>query len=151
MCVCVELFFFCFVLISWKMEWKEKKENTLYSGVEVEHSLRLLPLTLYLFSLVRHGIKIIIKIYVDNIHLSSIPVDQFVIVMRSISMPPFFIAKNFLYRMVSKMTRKKLSTHSHTLACSHKAENERRIKEEISLRCDCECVCVCATYRAIEM
>lgn len=42
------------------------------------------------------------NICVCHAPILDIPVDQFVIVMRSISMPPFFIAQNFLYRIVSR-------------------------------------------------
>lgn len=54
-----------------------------------------------------------------------IPVDQFVIVMRSISMPPFSSLKNFLYR-IENDERKKISTHTRSLRKRKRPKNKKK-------------------------
>lgn len=64
------------------------------------------------------------------------PVDQFIIVMCSISMPPFSSLKNFLYR-IENDERKNIYTHTH-LENGKDRKIKRNTVDEIVYTCVCD-------------
>lgn len=106
------------------MESKEKKENTLYAEVE------LTPLSLVWFGSVRHGIKIIIKIYVYAIHLSSIYLLTSLLLLCVQSVCHLFSSHRTFFIVSYRENDEK------------KTKKERRIKRNIVDEIVDECVCV---------